>query len=71
MVVANFTRTWSARVAGIEPPDGITADLDVAGFEAGLDAALANLRELAPVQFEGRDQVPLTFEIMPGMGAVS
>ena len=67
MVVANFTRTWSARVAGLEPPEGIAADLDVAGFSAGLDAALAYLRALTPEQFEGRDEIPLTFEILPGM----
>lgn len=67
MVVANFTRTWTARVAGLEPPEGIAADLDVAGFDAGLDAALAYLRALEPEQFEGRDDVPLTFEILPGM----
>lgn len=67
VTVANFTRTWTARVAGVEPPAGITEDLDVAGFNAGLDAALAFLRGLTPQQFEGRDDVPLTFEIMPGM----
>ena len=67
MVVANFTRTWSARVAGLEPPEGIAADLDVEGFDAGLDAALAYLRALTPSQFEGRGDVPLTFEIMPGL----
>ncbi len=67
MVVANFSRTWPARVAGLEPPQGIGADLDVAGFEAALDDALAYLRGLTPEQFEGRDDVPLTFEIMPGM----
>jgi hypothetical protein len=67
MVVANFTRTWTARTAGLEPPVGIAADLDVAGFDAGLDAALAYLRALTPEQFEGRDAVPLTYEIMPGM----
>jgi hypothetical protein len=67
MVVANFSRTWTARAAGLEPPEGIAADLDVAGFNAGLDAALAYLRALTPEQFECRDEVPLTFEIMPGM----
>ena len=67
MVVANFTRTWTARVAGLAPPEGIAADLDVAGFNAGLDAALAYLRTLRPEQFEGRDEAPLTFEIRPGM----
>ena len=65
MVVANFSRTWSARVAGLEPPEGIAADLDVAGFDAGLNAALSYLRALKPEQFEGRDEVTLTFEIMP------
>lgn len=67
MVVANFSRTWTARVAGLEPPQGIAADLDVAGFSAGLDEALAYLRGLRPEQFEGRDETPLTFEILPGM----
>jgi hypothetical protein len=67
MVVANFTRTWTARVAGLEPPEGIAADLDVAGFDAGLDAALAYLAALTPDQFAGRDEAPLTFEIMPGL----
>jgi hypothetical protein len=67
MVVANFSRTWTARVAGLEPQERIAADLDVAGFNAGLDASLAYLRALTPEQFEGRDETPLTFEIMPGM----
>lgn len=67
MVVANFSRTWPARVAGLEPPQGIAADLDVDGFNAGLDAALAYLRALTPEQFAGRDEAPLTYEIMPGL----
>jgi hypothetical protein len=67
MVAANFTRTWTARAAGLEPPEGVSVDTDVAGFAAGLDAALDFLRGLTPDQFEGRDDVPLTFEIMPGM----
>ncbi len=67
MVVANFTRSWTARAAGLEPPAGIAADLDVAGFQAGLDAAQAWLGALTPEQFEGRDDLPLTYEIMPGM----
>lgn len=67
MVVANFSRTWPARAAGLEAPQGIAADLDVAGFDAGLDAALAYLKALTPEQFAGRDAEPLTFEIMPGM----
>ncbi len=66
-VVANASTTWTARVAGLAPPAGIAADLDVAGFNAGLDAALAYLQALKPEQFEGRDDAPLTFELMPGM----
>jgi hypothetical protein len=67
MVVANFSRSWTARAAGLEPPAGIAADLDVAGFDAGLDDALAWLRGLKPEQFAGRDEAPLTYEIMPGL----
>jgi hypothetical protein len=67
MVVANFSRTWTARAAGLEPPEGIAADLDVAGFNAGLDAAISYLRALTPGQFAGRDDDILTFEIIPGM----
>jgi uncharacterized protein len=67
MVVANFSRIWTARVAGLEPPAGIAADLDAAGFNGGLDAALAYLHALTAEQFEGRDEIPLTFEIIPGM----
>ena len=67
MVCANFPRTWTARAAGLEPPAGIAQELDVAGFEARLDTALAYLRGLTPEQFEGRDDVPMSFEIMPGM----
>lgn len=66
-VVANFSRSWPARVAGLEPPAGVSADLDVAGLEAGLEAALAYLRALTPEQFDGRDAEALTFEIMPGL----
>jgi hypothetical protein len=67
MVVANFSRTWSARAAGLEPPEGIAPDLDVAGYDAGLEAAQSFLAGLTAEQFDGRDDVPLTFEIMPGM----
>lgn len=66
-VVVNFPRTWTARVAGIEPPEAVSADLDVAGFKAALTEAIAWMEQLKSEQFEGRDDVPLTFEIMPGM----
>ena len=66
-VMCNFPRTWTARAAGLEAPVGVAQDLDVAGFEAGLDAALSYLKGLKPEQFEGRDDVAMAFEIMPGM----
>ncbi|MFN3520616.1 MAG: DUF1993 domain-containing protein [Phenylobacterium sp.] len=67
MVVANFTRLWPARVAGLPPPAEVGDDLDVAGYQAVLADARAFLAGLTPEQFAGRDEVPLTFQIGPGM----
>jgi len=63
MVVINFTRAWPARVAGVEVPEAITQDLDLAGFKAAITDAKAYLAALKPEQFEGRDEVPLTVKI--------
>lgn len=63
MVVINFTRSWPARVAGVEPPAGIEQDLDLAGFKAAVAEAKAYLASLKPEQFEGRDAEPLTVKI--------
>ena len=67
MVVCNFTRLWPARVAGLPLPAEVTADLDVAGFQAALADARAYLAALKPEQFAGRDDVPLTVTIGNGM----
>ena len=67
MVVCNFTRLWPARVAGLPLPAEVTADLDVAGFQAALADAKAYLAALTPEQFAGRDEVPLTVMIGNGM----
>jgi uncharacterized protein len=67
MVVCNFTRLWPARVAGLPLPAEVTADLDVAGFQAALADARAYLAALKPEQFAGRDDVPLTVTIGTGM----
>jgi hypothetical protein len=67
MVVCNFTRLWPARVAGLPLPAEVTADLDVAGFQAALADAKSYLAGLAPEQFAGRDDIPLTVEIGTGM----
>ena len=60
MVVCNFARVWPARVAGLPLPADITADLDVAGFQAAIAEAKAYLAAITPDQFAGRDDVPLT-----------
>ncbi|WP_374574648.1 DUF1993 family protein [Phenylobacterium sp.] len=67
MVVANFSRRWPARAAGLPEPAEVTADMDVAGFRAALTEARTYLAGLTAKQFAGRDEVPLTYEIAPGM----
>jgi len=67
MVVCNFTRLWPARVLGLPLPAEVTADLDVAGFQAAIADARAYLAALTPEQFVGRDDVPLTVTVGNGM----
>ncbi|MCW3849555.1 DUF1993 domain-containing protein [Sphingomonas sp. LB-2] len=67
MVVVNFSRWWPARVAGLAVPEGIDADLDVAGFRAAIAETRAYLGGLTAEQFAGRDDVPFTHQIGPGM----
>ena len=65
-VLANFSRSWPARVIGIEPPADISDDLDLPGFHAALADARVWLAGLTREQFAGRDDVPLT--VMLGNG---
>jgi hypothetical protein len=67
MVVCNFSRQWPARAAGLPVPADISAELDLAGFRAAIAEAKAYLASLTPEQFAGRDDVPLTVPIGPGM----
>jgi len=67
MVVCNFSRLWPARVAGLPLPAEIAADLDLAGFKAAIADGKAYLAGMAPEQFAGRDEVPLTVTIGTGM----
>jgi hypothetical protein len=67
MVVCNFTRLWTARVAGLPLPAEVGADLDHAGFKTAIADAKAYLAGLTPDQFAGRDDVPLTVTIGTGM----
>ena len=63
MVVVNFTRLWTARVADLPEPTPADQSLDLAGFRAALTDARAQLAALTRDQFAGRDTVPLTFQI--------
>lgn len=63
-VVINFTRSWTARVAGHEAPQGLDqATADLPALRAGIADAKAHLAALTPEHFEGRDDVPLTVQI--------
>jgi len=67
MVVCNFTRQWTARVAGLPVPEAIADDLDLSGFKVASADAQAWLAALTPEQFAGRDDVPLTVALGNGM----
>lgn len=67
MVVANFATRWPARVAGIDLPAEIDDQRDVAGFRTAMAEGRAFLADLTADRFAGRDDVPLTFTIAPGM----
>ena len=66
-VVCNFARQWPARAAGLAAPANLPDDLDVAGLKAAIADARTFLSGLTAAQFAGRDGVPLTFAIGPGM----
>lgn len=63
MVVINFTQAWPARAAGLPVPEPVTADLDVAAYQAAIIAAKTWLATLTPEQFAGRDLAPVSFKI--------
>jgi hypothetical protein len=63
MVVVNFTRSWTARVAGQPAPTDIEQTLDLAGFRAAIADAKAHLAAVEPAHFEGREQEPLTVKL--------
>jgi len=67
MVVCNFAQQWPARVVGLPAPDDVSADLDVAGFRAAIEASGTFLAGLTAEQFAGRDEVPLTWTLGTGM----
>lgn len=63
-MVINFSRSWTARAAGLDLPEGVTAaDLDVAGLQAAITDSKAWLAALTPEQFAGREAVPATVKL--------
>lgn len=66
-VVCNFSRQWPARFVGVDVPPDIASDLDVAGFKSALADARNYLKAFEPAQFEGRDELNLTYTIGTGM----
>ena len=67
MVVINFSQSWIARAIDVAIPDPVTADLDVAGYQAAITAAKVWLAALTPAQFAGREDVPVTAQLGPNM----
>ncbi|WP_425230666.1 DUF1993 domain-containing protein [Sphingomonas sp.] len=66
-VIVNFSRSWPARVAGLEPPADIADDLDLPGFRIAIADARAYLASLTPAQFDGREDAPLTVALGTSM----
>lgn len=66
-VVANFAAQWPARIAGVPAPADVRSDLSAAELHRAMGDAKTFLSALRPEQFEGRDDVPLSFKIGDGM----
>ena len=65
-VVCDFARQWPARAAGLPVPADIDVPSDVATFQRTLAEAKAYVAQLTSEQFEGRDEVPVTYAIATG-----
>jgi hypothetical protein len=66
-VVISFSRQWTARAAGLEAPERLPDNLDLAGLRTAIATAQAELAALTPDQFAGRDDEALTFQITDTM----
>jgi hypothetical protein len=63
-IIVNFSKSFTARTAGIEVPEAIVhADIDVAGFHAAIAEARAFLAGISEDQIVGREDVPLTVKL--------
>lgn len=63
LVVIDFPAQWLARAAGVEAPPATEGEPSVAELKALIARSKAFLAGLKPEQFQGRDGVPLTFNI--------
>jgi hypothetical protein len=63
MIVCSFAMQWPARAVGLPVPAGLDGEPNLAELKAGIAKAKAYLADLTPEQFEGRDDVPLTYNL--------
>ncbi|WP_334161304.1 DUF1993 domain-containing protein [Phenylobacterium sp.] len=63
ITVVQFTQQWLARAADLPQPAPIEGEPDLAEILARAAEAQAFIDGLTPAQFEGRDDVPLTFNL--------
>ncbi|MCR5880693.1 DUF1993 domain-containing protein [Phenylobacterium sp. J367] len=61
--VIRFARGWPARAIGTEVPADLPDDLDLSGLQSAIQTAKTELAALKPEAFQGRDEVPLTYDI--------
>ena len=62
-IVCDFAKQWPARAAGLAVPASIEGESTLAELRSAIVETQAYLWNLAPEQFEGRDEVPLSFDL--------
>jgi hypothetical protein len=62
-VAVNFSRSWPARVAGLEPPPELSMDGSLADIQGKIAEAKAYLAAIKPEQFAGRDDAALKVKL--------
>ncbi len=62
-IVCDFAQQWLARAAGSPVPETIESDLSLSDLQMRIEEAKNYLGDLEPAQFEGRDEIPLTYNI--------
>jgi hypothetical protein len=62
-IVCEFAVKWTARSAGLAPPEAPAGDQSLAELHAAIEDARNFLERLRPEQLEGRHEVPLKLQI--------